>query len=91
MDKKDKVAEKVVVQKTESDKLWDSLKDKGLSMFALPEKPISDYCSRAIVEPNKLYLTTTVPAFLPALEDFLGSAYSVELVDKYIVVTRAGK
>lgn len=69
--------------------LWSEIKDKDVMMFSLPNQKVSQYCEPIMVEPSKLYLKTTVSAFLPALEATLGSDYLVELADKFIAVSRA--
>jgi len=71
------------------DKLWSELKDKKIEMFSLPPQPLSSFCKPAIVDPTKLYLLPTASSLLPGLETALGNAYKVELVDKYIVVSKA--
>lgn len=75
-------------QLSTSDLLWNEIKDKEVSMFALPNQKVSDYCSKVVVEPTKLYLVSSISSFLPALEGVLGSKYQIDLVDKYIVVSK---
>lgn len=82
------MSKKVETEKTEADKIWDEIKDKKIDMFALPDQIVSQYCDPAIVEPSKLYLRTTASSTLPSLEAAIGKNYAVELVDKYVVVSR---
>lgn len=73
---------------TEASKIWSEIKDKDILMFALPNQKVSDYCSPVAVEPTKLYLLVTVSSATPSLEAAIGSKYSVDLVNKYTVVSR---
>lgn len=57
-------------------------------MFALPNQTIERYCTPVIVEPSKLYVTSTVGSILPTLEDALGKKYDIELVQKYIAISK---
>jgi hypothetical protein len=79
------------VMQTEAEKIWDEIKDRDISLFALNGQKVSDYCTVTRVEPAKCYVVAKVSAVLPALEESLGKKYSCELVDKYIVVSRATK
>lgn len=74
---------------TEAGAIWSEIKDKNIDMFSLPDQKIHKYCQPRFVEPSKLYLVTSATASLPSLETALGKNFSVELIDKYIVVSRA--
>lgn len=76
-----------VPEKTQAEKIWDNIKDKSIEMFALPGQTPAKYCKPIQVEPNKLYLTFTVSAVLPALEEAFKTMYNVELADRYIVMS----
>ena len=80
--------ETVEVKLTEADRLWAEIKDKNIEMFALPSQKVSHHCTPTFVEPSKLYLLARSSAVLPALEVACGKGYVVELVDKYMVVSR---
>lgn len=84
MEKKEKVEEKVL---TESDRVWDTLKDLSIEIFALPNQPLTQFCKRVQVEPSKCYLTTTVPSLISTLETVLGPRFTVDKLDKYITVS----
>ena len=71
---------------TPADKIWEEIKNVGLDIFSLTNKCVADYGTPVPVDPTRLFLTTKVGAFLPALEVALSKKYSVEKVDKYIVV-----
>ena len=86
MSKNESVTE---VKLTEADKLWAEIKDRDIEMFALPSQKVSHHCTPTFVEPSKLYLIARSSAVLPALELVCGKAYVVELVDKYMVVSRS--
>lgn len=74
---------------TEAGKIWDEIKDKSIEMFALPDQKISKYAAPYPVEPNKLYLVTSASSALPSIEAAIGNKYTVELVDRFVVVSRA--
>lgn len=83
-----KKVEKTEAEKTEADLIWDEIKDKNIDMFALPDQVVSQYCKPAVVEPSKLYLRTSASCTLPSLEAAVGKKFTVELLDKYVVVAR---
>lgn len=92
MSKKDLDKNSQVVKTVpESEKIWNEIKDKEILMFALPNQLVFHYCSPIVVEPSKCYLKSTASSVLPALETALGRNYTVELMDKYIVVARVNK
>ncbi len=77
--------------KTEAQKIWNEIKEKSVDMFALPNQVVSQYCKPAFIEPGRLYLLVSAASFLPSLETALGEKFTVEIVDKYLVVSRAAK
>tara|TARA_R110000868_G_scaffold99024_4_gene272641 strand:- start:8070 stop:8369 length:300 start_codon:yes stop_codon:yes gene_type:complete len=89
MQKKSEKKEETVVTETEASKIWSEIKDKDILMFALPGQKVSHYCSPVVVEPTKLYLLVTATSVTPALETAIGNKYSVDLVNKYTVVSRS--
>ena len=74
---------------TEADKIWAEVSAKDLSLFALAAQPVSSFCQEVKIEPSKCYVIPKVSAVLPALEEVLGRKYVCEMVDKYIVISRA--
>jgi hypothetical protein len=74
---------------TEPGKIWNEIKDRNIEMFALPDQKVSDHCTPINIEPSKLYLRTRSSSVLPSLETSCGKSFVVELVDKYVTVTRA--
>lgn len=72
-----------------SAEIWSEIKDLNIEMFALPSQKVYMHCNPVNIEPSKLYLTTSSSAVLPSLEAALGMKYSVESVDKFLVVSRA--
>ncbi|CAB4197046.1 hypothetical protein UFOVP1290_566 [uncultured Caudovirales phage] len=73
--------------KTNADKIWDEIKNLNIDMFALPDQKVHQYCTPIAIDPNKLFLTSSVGSFLTALELILRSKYSVEREERFIVVT----
>lgn len=69
--------------------IWNEIKDKSIEMFALPDQKVNMHCHPVDIEPSKLYLLTTSTAVLPSLETALGKKYVVELVDRFVSVSRA--
>ena len=84
--KLDKITEEL--SGSEAGKIWDEIKEKTIEMFALPDQKVSDHCTPVNIEPSKLYLRTKSSAVLPSLEVSCGKKFTVELVDKYVTVTR---
>lgn len=74
---------------TQADKIWSEIKDLTINLYSLPNQKVSAYCSVLPISDKDLYLTSTVNAFLPALEASIGPKYLVELQDKYICVKYA--
>lgn len=74
--------------KTEADKMWDEIKFRPIEMFALPNQLVAHYCKPIDVEPTKLYLVSSATSVLPSLETAIGPNYSLEMADKYIIVSR---
>lgn len=68
--------------------IWAEIKDKEILMFALPDQRVNQHAVPVKIEPSKLYLRTASPAVLPSLETALGKKFNVELVDKFVIVTR---
>ena len=77
-----------IVEKTEADKIWDEIKDRRIELYALPNQTVKDHCAPIAIEPSKLYLRTKSTAVLPSLEFSCGNQFTVELVDKYVSVSR---
>lgn len=90
---KKKIAEKIVpmpapapVVKTAADQIWDEIKNLNINMFALANQKVHMYCKPVIVEPSRLFLLASAGSVLPALEAVVASKYSVEKIDRFLVV-----
>lgn len=68
--------------------IWNDIKDKEIDMFALPNQVVSMHAQPIPIEPSKLYVTLNSSAALPSLEVAVGSKYKVELVDRFVTITR---
>jgi hypothetical protein len=77
-----------LIANSEAGDIWKEIKDKPIEMFALPDQKIFQHASPAYVEPSKLYLVTRATSVLPAIELAVGKKFNVELVDRYVVVSR---
>lgn len=74
---------------TEAGAIWNEIKDRDIEMFALPDQKVQMHCHPINIEPTKLYLVTNSTAVLPSLETAVGKKFVVELVDRFVTVTRA--
>lgn len=73
---------------TEAGDIWNEIKDKPISMFALPNQRVHMHCHPLAVEPTRLYLLTNSSSVLPSLEGTLGHNFTVELASRYLIVSR---
>jgi|SRR5579885_1059819 len=83
-------SKEVIIEKskpTVSDKIWNEINGLNIDMFGLSHQKVNQYCQPVNIDPNKLYLSYKVGAFLPALETLLASKYDVELMEKFITVS----
>lgn len=74
-------------EKSDADKIWESIKDLKIEMFALPNQTVSQYCKPVSIEPSKCYLVFTASAVLPALEEATKSKFAVDRAGKFITVS----
>jgi hypothetical protein len=74
-------------EKPLSTQIWNEIKDLQLSLFALTPKPVHTYCKAYDAGGDTLYLDSSVPAFLPALETLVSSKYDVQRGTRYIEVS----
>jgi len=77
------------LQSTEAGAIWDEIKDKGIAMFALPNQKVYMHVHPVNIEPTKLYLLLNSSSVLPSLETAIGKDYVVELINKYVSVSRS--
>ena len=75
--------------KTEAEKIWDEIKFLPIQMFGLPSQVVANHCTFYPVEPSKLFVTIRSSATLPSLEAAIAPKFLVELVDKWVMITRA--
>lgn len=68
--------------------MWNEIKDLPIQMFGLPGQSVAMHANPVWIEPSKLYLTIRSSATLPSLEESIKGRFNVELVDKFVVVTR---
>jgi hypothetical protein len=74
---------------SEAEVIWNAIKDRNIEMFALPNQIVGLHCTPFPVEPSKLYLTIRSTAVLPSLEAACNPDFTVEMVDRFVVVKRA--
>ena len=81
-------------KKTRADEMWDSIKNKPLSLFALPEKKVSEYVQRAPIVDNLLHLKLHSQAVWPPLEEIIYKHIkmpqfhepTIEFISGYLVI-----
>lgn len=77
---------------TESEKIWEEIKDLPISVFALPNQRVHNYVSRQPIPGKVLYVKLSTTGVLPALETAIGNKYSVELTERgYIKIARVSE
>lgn len=74
---------------TEAGAIWEEIREKSIDMFALPDQKVFMHVHPVNIEPSKLYLLLNSTSVLPSLETAIGKKYNVELVDRFVVVSRA--
>lgn len=62
--------------------IWDSLKDRQISLFSLPETAVSYHLSFFSEGPTGMLGGFQVPALISALENAFGKEYEFNVVDK---------
>jgi len=72
-----------------AEKMWSSIKDLDLQLFALPGQPTSKFFEPLFIEPE-LFLKhkTSTTAALIALEEALPKDLQLRTVDKYVVISK---
>lgn len=81
-------AKAAATARTPAQQTWDEIKDLPIQMFGLPGQTVAMHATPIWIEPSKLYLTIRSSATLPSLEESIKGRFNVELVDRYVVVTR---
>jgi hypothetical protein len=72
---------------TPAQRIWGEIKDLPIQMFGLPGQTVAMHATPIAIEPSKLYLTIRSSATLPSLEESIKAKYTVELVDRFVVVS----
>lgn len=80
------------VDKSESEQIWDEIKDIPISMFALPNQSVKQHVVQIPVPGKELLVKLISTAALPALEEALvnrfGKKYEVDVAEGYVIVRR---
>lgn len=58
-------------KETQSDKIWNLIKDLTLEVFALPGQPLDKFVTRLLISEEVVHLQLQATAILPALEEAL--------------------
>lgn len=80
--------EAVKAPPTDSDLIWQEIKNLPIEMFALPDQFVGQYCTPVPVDPTRLYLLLRTSAVLPSLEESVKKNFTVEMADKWAIVSR---
>ncbi|HVI40815.1 MAG TPA: hypothetical protein VM577_09155 [Anaerovoracaceae bacterium] len=77
---------------TESDKIWEEIKNLPIEMFALTNQYVKHHAQRLKVSPNEVYLRLKSGAVVASLEAALarvrGRSYELEVTEGYVIVRR---
>lgn len=84
-------ADKAWAETTEAGKIWAEIEGRAIAMFSLPAQKVSAYCQPVQIDKNRCFLVHSAAAVVPALEEALGKDYTVEIADKYVIVSRTVK
>jgi len=76
---------------SEAEKIWEEIKDKPISMYALPNQKVSDHLEKLPVKGNILYVRLMSSAVVGTLEEAIGKEYEVEQSSQYTLIKRAAK
>lgn len=87
---------------TESDKIWNEIKDLVISMYALPGQKVSDHVERVKLSTKEVHLKLNSPSVIASLDAALNSVtdntgntsqryrYDIELTEGgFVIVKRA--
>jgi len=76
-------------EKTQSDEIWDEIKNLPLDAYALPNQKVHNHVTRLIGGPNtEVYLRLKSSGIIISLEAILSAKYDVLQNDEYTVVRR---
>lgn len=77
------------VDKTESEQIWQEIKDLPILVFALPNQTVKQHVMQVPMPGKELLLRLVSTAVLPSLEESLGKRYEVVVAEGYVTVKRA--
>jgi len=77
---------KEVKQQTRAEKIWETIKDREVALFALPAKRVSELSEFMPISEAKCFLKYKITSFLPALEETLGKDFLCGAEGEYIAV-----
>lgn len=73
---------------TPAQQMWEEIKNLPIAMFGLPNQIVQMHATPVAIEPSRLYVTIRSSATLPSLEESIKGRFNVELVDRFVVITR---
>ncbi len=76
---------------TESDKIWNEIKDLQINIFALPNQTVGQHVKRVEINTNELHLKLNSSAAISSLEEKLGQyskSLKLETAGEYVIITR---
>lgn len=77
--------------KSEAEKIWMEIQNRPIQMFGLPDQFVFQHCTVVNIEPSACYVTIRSTATLPSLEVAVAPDFTVELVDKFVIIRRVPK
>jgi len=76
------------VELTEAQKIWNEVKGLEIEMFALPNQKVHQYVKQVSIDPSRLFLIANATSVLPALELVVDKKFTIEKIDRFLVLTR---
>jgi hypothetical protein len=99
MTSKNKLQAQVTV--TDSDRMWDEIKDLPIDMFALPNQTVKQHVQRIKITPTELHLKLRSSSVVTSLEDAItkdargnklaSPRFEIEQAFGYTIVKRAAQ
>jgi hypothetical protein len=73
----------------ESEKIWNDIQALPINVYALADQRIADHVHKMDMAGDVLYVKLVSSAVLPALEEALGKAFTVEASSNFVIIKRA--
>lgn len=80
---------KETVEMTDSDKIWEEIKDLPLAMYSLPNQTVAQYLTKVESNYPDLLVKIAASAVVPAMETLLQGRFVMEQLEGYWLIRRA--